>query len=51
MKGIRVQPENYTHTLDNGLVLVAEPNPSLESAAFTFLLPAGCLTTWPMHWA
>lgn len=30
------------HTFDNGLVLVAEPIPSLESAAFTFLTPAGC---------
>ncbi|MEX0937048.1 MAG: pitrilysin family protein [Pirellulales bacterium] len=32
----------HTHTLDNGLVLVAEPMMSLESAAFTFLVPAGC---------
>ena len=32
----------YNHTYDNGLVLVAESMPSLESAAFTFLLPAGC---------
>ncbi len=31
-----------SHTYANGLVLVAEPMPSLESAAFTFLLPAGC---------
>src|SRR6201999_837722 len=28
---------------DNGLVLVAEPMKSLESAAFSFLLPAGCV--------
>ena len=31
-----------SHTFKNGLVLVAEPMMSLESAAFTFLLPAGC---------
>ena len=31
----------YTY-LANGMVLVGEPTPSLESAAFTFLLPAGC---------
>ena len=32
-----------THTFPNGLVLVAEPMRSLESAAFSFLLPAGCV--------
>ena len=32
----------HSHTFDNGLVLVAEPMASLESAAFTFLVPAGC---------
>ena len=31
-----------SHVYPNGLVLVAEPMSSLESAAFTFLLPAGC---------
>ena len=31
-----------SHTYPNGLVLVAEPIASLESAAFTFLVPAGC---------
>ncbi len=31
-----------SHSYDNGLVLVAEPMMSLESAAFTFLVPAGC---------
>ncbi len=31
-----------SHTFASGLVLVAEPMMSLESAAFTFLLPAGC---------
>ncbi len=32
-----------SHTYENGLVLVAEPMLSLESAAFSFLLPAGCV--------
>jgi predicted Zn-dependent peptidase len=32
----------YTHRFENGLVLVAEEMPWLESAAFTFLVPAGC---------
>ncbi|MHB1037332.1 MAG: M16 family metallopeptidase [Pirellulales bacterium] len=31
-----------SHSYENGLVLVAEPMMSLESAAFTFLVPAGC---------
>ena len=31
-----------SHTYANGLVLLAEPMTSLESAAFTFLVPAGC---------
>jgi predicted Zn-dependent peptidase len=31
-----------SHKLSNGMVLVGEPTPSFESAAFTFLLPAGC---------
>jgi predicted Zn-dependent peptidase len=31
-----------SHVYSNGLVLVAEPIQSLESAAFTFLVPAGC---------
>jgi predicted Zn-dependent peptidase len=31
-----------SHTFPNGLVLAAEPMRSLESAAFTFLVPAGC---------
>jgi len=30
-------------TFSNGLVLVAEPMPWLESAAFTLLVPAGCV--------
>ena len=32
----------FSHNLANGMVLVGEPTQSLESAAFTFLLPAGC---------
>ena len=31
----------HSKTLDNGLVLVAEPMPWLESAAFSLLIPAG----------
>ncbi len=31
-----------SHTYPNGLVLVAEPMDELQSAAFTFLAPAGC---------
>ncbi|MGD0655864.1 MAG: pitrilysin family protein [Thermoguttaceae bacterium] len=31
----------YSHVFPNGLALVAEPRPSLKSAAFTFLVPAG----------
>ena len=36
-----------SHTFDNGLVLVAEPMASLESAAFTFVIPAGCVYDAP----
>ncbi|MCA9248449.1 MAG: insulinase family protein [Planctomycetales bacterium] len=32
----------FTHVYANGMVLLAEPNPSLESVAFTFLSPSGC---------
>ncbi|MBN2023441.1 MAG: insulinase family protein [Pirellulales bacterium] len=32
----------HSHIFPNGLVLVAEPMPALQSAAFTFLVPAGC---------
>ena len=34
--------EILSHTLANGMVLVGEPTQSVESAAFTFLLPGGC---------
>ena len=33
----------HTHRYDNGLVLLAEPMEWLESAAFTILVPAGCV--------
>jgi predicted Zn-dependent peptidase len=33
----------FSHTYSNGLVLVAEPMASLQSAAFTFLTPTGCV--------
>lgn len=33
----------HSHVFPNGMVLVAEPMRSVESAAFTFLLPAGCV--------
>lgn len=33
----------YSHAYPNGLVLVAEPMQWLQSAAFTFLAPAGCI--------
>ena len=32
-----------SHTYPNGLVLVAEPAAALQSAAFTFLVPGGCV--------
>ena len=32
-----------SHTFANGLVLVGEPMPWLASAAFTFLVPSGCV--------
>jgi predicted Zn-dependent peptidase len=34
--------EIYSHKLANGMVLVGEPTQSVESAAFTFLMPSGC---------
>ncbi len=38
-----------SHTYENGLVLVAEPMMSLESAAFTFLTPAGSVFDPPQR--
>jgi predicted Zn-dependent peptidase len=35
------EPQIVSHRYDNGLVLVAEAIPTVRSAAFTFLLPAG----------
>lgn len=32
----------HSHVFENGLALVAEPMNSMQSAAFTFLIPAGC---------
>lgn len=37
-----MQEPILSHTYGNDLVLVAEPMMSLESAAFTFMVPAGC---------
>jgi predicted Zn-dependent peptidase len=37
------QQAYQTHTLANGMVLVAEPMVGLESAAFSFLIPAGTI--------
>jgi predicted Zn-dependent peptidase len=37
-----VTAEILSHTLANGMVLIGEPTPSFESAAFSFLLPGGC---------
>ncbi|HEX4413256.1 MAG TPA: insulinase family protein, partial [Lacipirellulaceae bacterium] len=34
--------EILSHKLTNGMVLVGEPTQSVESAAFTFLMPGGC---------
>jgi predicted Zn-dependent peptidase len=34
--------EILSHQLENGMVLVGEPTKAVESAAFTFLAPAGC---------
>ncbi len=34
----------YTHQLDNGMVLVGEPSKSVQTAAFTLLVPSGYST-------
>lgn len=34
--------EIFSHKLANGMVLIGEPTKAVESAAFTFLVPAGC---------
>lgn len=38
-----MQQTIHTRTLDNGLVLLIEPMPWVESAAFTIRVPAGCV--------
>lgn len=40
-------PAEYVHQLDNGLTLVGEPNSAFQSAAFSLLVPAGCLHDQP----
>lgn len=35
--------EALSHTLPNGMVIVGEPAESFESAAFSLMLPAGCV--------
>lgn len=39
----RVEQQIFTETFDNGLTLVGERMPWLESIAFTILVPAGCI--------
>lgn len=40
-------PTEYVHKLANGLVLLGEPSSAFQSAAFSFLTPAGCLHDEP----
>ena len=39
----------YSHVYDNGLVLLAEAMESVESAAFSFRVPAGCVYDPPQR--
>ena len=39
----RVKQSIYSHVYENGLVLLAEAMESVESAAFSFRVPAGCV--------
>src|SRR5205085_1040935 len=41
-RGCTVAQDVYQHTLTNGLVLLAERMTHVRSAAFNFLVPAGC---------
>src|SRR5262249_17884922 len=41
-EGAAVGQQVYQHTLDNGLVLLAERMEHVRSAAMNFLVPAGC---------
>lgn len=36
-------PSEFVHRLDNGLVLLGEPSDAFQSAAFSLLIPAGCV--------
>lgn len=39
-----MQPQTiHTHVFNNGLTLLVEPMDNVRSAAFTFLVPAGCI--------
>lgn len=40
-------PRHFVRQFDNGLVLLGEPSSSFQSAAFHFLLPAGCAYDTP----
>ena len=44
LQNLTVPQTFHTHTLPNGLVIVAEEMPALESAAFSFLIPSGSTT-------
>ena len=39
---MNIPQQIYSHTFPNGLTLVSQPMPWLESAAFSLSLPAGC---------
>jgi predicted Zn-dependent peptidase len=43
VKGTRVPDPLYLHQFANGLTLLAERIPTVRSAAFNFLIPAGCI--------
>ena len=44
-----MQQEIYHYTFPNGLTLLAEHMPHVRSAAFNFLIPAGCAYDPPQH--
>ncbi len=41
--GITMEQPIYTETLDNGLTLLVEKMSDVQSAAFTLMVPAGCI--------
>jgi predicted Zn-dependent peptidase len=43
MKGVRLAERYFQHTFDNGLTLLCEKMPGMQSAAMTLLLPAGAM--------